>query len=79
MIHFRRYSFILISALLYIFFIPEQVRLQAADLSENMPEKYNLCDADINLATDVGNQGEYNTCWVYSALGSVQTQLKKKG
>lgn len=79
MMHFQKYCFIIISALICMVLLPCNSVSEASDSPENMPEKFSLHDPDINIISDAGNQGEYNTCWAYSALGSIQTQLKKKG
>ncbi len=77
--HFRKSYFILVSAVICMFIMSANISSEAVDSYENLPEKFSLCDADINIMSDTCNQGEYNTCWAYSALGSIQTQLKKKG
>ncbi len=74
--HFSIYCFIFTSVLLYIILISDAFKAEA---TESIPERYSLSDPDIDLVSDMGNQGQYNTCWAYSALGSIQTQLKKKG
>ncbi|MDO5558805.1 MAG: lectin like domain-containing protein [Oscillospiraceae bacterium] len=41
----------------------------------SFPQKFDL--RDYNLVSDIRSQGNYGTCWSFSALGSLETQILK--
>lgn len=45
--------------------------------SLSLPEKYNLVDD--NCVTDIRNQNPYGTCWAFSALASMESNILKSG
>lgn len=53
----------------------EQARMRAYGSASSYPEKY---DARSLLPT-VRNQGNYNTCWAFSAMASAEASMIKKG
>ncbi len=71
--HFTVFMLTAAALILFILFSPFHI----TNAAENYPEKFDL--RDYSLVSEVKNQGQYNMCWAFSALGSIETQLLKLG
>ena len=71
--HFTIFMLTASALILCILFLP----VYKINADANYPEKFDL--RDYSLVSEVKNQGQYNMCWAFSALGSIETQLLKLG